>query len=638
MPLQRPADLTALTPDELSTWLAEIKAEAARIQAAHANGEKVDLSYVAQLQTWAGEVTADNERRAAENNDAAAEAEALAALANLTAEPAPQGDEGAQSAPAPEGAPVPEPAAADADAVVNAAERILAAFVNKLPATTPPPPPEGGDGGGSAPSVADLVGAGAGSGAPPEQAATVYPTMNAAPDLGNGYASGQLLADRAQLAGAVKARIKSYGQMPSRADNAAILPKPLPVPAHQLAALEVAQAAGGFAGTGRTQVIKNPTRHGVATIYRDETDEQFGTDRDANTQVIQNAATEWVQRAREGRMAAMRGTDRLALIAAWCAPSEPLYELCNQSSTDGMLPLPERTLNRGGAIIPANGGYEFGAIYDAIGNNTATNQQLVDGVTKTCIEIPCLTTEDEREHADWLCITASILQRRAWPESIEAFIAMALAAKLQKTNSRIIADIVSKSTDAGTAVSCTDDDAFSSLLSAIELAITDISYRAYMSLTGEFEVVLPVWALPQLRAAIFRRRAIEDPVKQDAWMQQQFARIGATVHFVYGWQDQHVSPLITTYPGGLTPITSLPTEVDFLVYPAGTWVAGRTPVIDLDTIYDSAGLASNSYTALFVEDGWATLQSCPYSRVYTASLNPCGCGCDGTGGTSPTSP
>lgn len=626
MGLKRPADLAKLTPDELAAWLTKIKDEAATVRAAHAEGKAIDVSYVAQLTEWAAEVTAENTRRADEA-PAVPDADVLAALDALAVaddEPAPTdapADEAAPAAPAA----IPAAASADTDAVVAAAERILTAFAERVPAAPAPTAPEGdGGGSGGAPSVADLRGAGAGDGG--ADAAPRLPAMVAAADV-PGFATSQSLTERRQLADAVMARLKGYGQAASKRTGP-ILTKALPVHPGRLAAMEVAEAAGGFVGTGRRQVMSSPSRHGAAQIYRTETEEQFGSDREMNTRVLHNASREWVQRAREGRLMALRGADRTALIAAWCAPSEPLYELCDQSSTDGMLPLPERTLSRGGQILAADGGYEFGAIYDAIGDNTATNAELEAGVTKTCIEVNCLDTVDRRENADWLCITASILQRRAWPESIEAFISMALAAKLHKTNSRIIADIVSQSTDAGTAVACTDEDAFSSLLAAIELAITDISYRAYMSLAGEFEVVLPVWALPQLRHAVMNRRAIEDPVKADAWMQQQFAKVGATVHFVYGWQDAHVVTGSTTLPGGTVPLTTLPTEVDFLVYPAGTWIAGRTPVIDLDTIYDSATLATNSYTALFVEDGWTTLQACPYSRVYTASLDPCGCGCD----------
>src|SRR3546814_7262824 len=49
---------------------------------------------------------------------------------------------------------------------------------------------------------------------------------------------------------------------------------------------------------------------------------------------------------------------------------------------------------------------------------------------------------------------------------------------------------------------------------------------------------------------------------------------------------------------------SWPNTVDFLLYPAGTWVKGADDVIPLDTIYDSVGLGQNNYPALFNEQGY----------------------------------
>jgi hypothetical protein len=70
--------------------------------------------------------------------------------------------------------------------------------------------------------------------------------------------------------------------------------------------------------------------------------------------------------------------------------------------------------------------------------------------------------------------------------------------------------------------------------------------------------------------------------------------------------------------------------VQFLAYPAGTWVKAVQDVVNLDTIYDSTKLATNEYTALFAEDGWAMLQMGPTTRLYTAIADPSGVtGCCG---------
>jgi hypothetical protein len=618
MPLQRPDNLD--TPEARTAWLEAIRARGAELTAAQAAGPLTEdqLTEARQLGEWSTEV---RQLDAVAADTAAAQAAAAESLNGLGERAPATEPEPTPEAPVDEGG---ESVAAGAEAILVQAAESFAAALATAATRLPAPGDTNNDGPTTAPTVAQLLDNGAPSG-PPEDAPRL--AMVAAADVGGGFTSGQELADRRMLADAVQARLDGYGLQRTHTGPA------LKMPTTVIDAAEVVRMGSTVQMTGRSQRMQNPSRHGAARIFRDATDEQFDGDPQQNWNVANNAAAEWSARLSAGRQQAARGTiDRVGLVAAWCAPSESWYTLCNQTSLDGQLPLPERTVSRGGIILAEGGGYEFGTIYDLIGDNTATDAELTAGVTKTCIEVPCLDTVDERLNADWLCITASLLQRRAWPESIEALIAMALAAKAHKTNSRIIAAIVAASTAVEPTV-CTGQDAFSTLFQAIGLATVDLATRAYMSLGGEFEVVLPVWVREQLRTALINRRAVDDPVKADAWMQQQFAKLGVTVHFVYGWQDAHVTPAPAGFPGAATPIPALPTEVQFLIYPAGTWIKGVNPVIDLDTIYDSTNLATNQYTALFVEDGWLALQTCPYSRVYTVPVDPCACGCSGT--TSP---
>lgn len=614
--LTRPDNLD--TPEARAEWLAAIQAAGRELTEAAREGtlEAADIEYVNQLRDWATEV---RDLNTAAQNPGDDQGAALAALESITATDAPETPEGGDGAPAP-------PEATENTDVVALAERVLTAFndaANRAPA--PAPAPDGGEdgGGGGAPSVADL----AGDAEVPETDTERLPAMVAAADIGGGFTSGQAIEDRRMLGEAVRARLAGYGM--SRRGDGPVLAGSKELPVRKLGGIEVRQAGNSYAMTGRTQTMHTPNRHGAASITREAIGTPFGGDAEANWSIANEAAGEWQTRLAAGRREAIAGNvDRDALIAAWCAFSDPIRTLCDQSSTDGMLPAPERTVDRGGVIVAEGGGYDFGTIYDAIGDNTATDAELTAGVTKTCIEVPCLDGVDERLNADWLCVTASLLQRRAWPESIEAFISMALAAKLQKTNSRFIAAIVAASTEVDP-VTCAGADAFTALFQVIGLAVQDMSYRAYMGMPTEFEVVLPAWVREQVRLAVMNRRAIEDPVKADTWMQQQFAKLGVTVHWVYGWQDAHIDTVTPGLPGAATPITELPTEASMLIYPAGTWVKGVQPVIDLDTIYDSTQLATNSYTALFVEDGWLALQVCPYSRVYTVPVDPCLCGpCD----------
>jgi hypothetical protein len=125
-----------------------------------------------------------------------------------------------------------------------------------------------------------------------------------------------------------------------------------------------------------------------------------------------------------------------------------------------------------------------------------------------------------------------------------------------------------------------------------------------------------------MRADWSRRNAIEDPNLTDAIIGQWFSVRNINVQFVYDWQDAFASGGAGL--GNATPLTALPTSLVFLMYPTGTWVRAVSDVISLSSIYDSAKLATNQVTQLFVEQGWAMVQMCNTSRAYTLNICPSG--------------
>jgi hypothetical protein len=91
---------------------------------------------------------------------------------------------------------------------------------------------------------------------------------------------------------------------------------------------------------------------------------------------------------------------------------------------------------------------------------------------------------------------------------------------------------------------------------------------------------------------------------------------------VYDWQDSFAG--VAAGPGGASALQDFPQEVTYLLYAAGTWVRGVADVITLDTVYDSANLALNQFTALFTEEGVLVAKMGHDSRAYTVPLCPSG--------------
>lgn len=320
--------------------------------------------------------------------------------------------------------------------------------------------------------------------------------------------------------------------------------------------------------------------------------------------------------------------DSLVAAAGWCAPSETDYDICLQITTDGLADFPEVQARRGG--IRHNTGIEFDSIFGTgTGFFDLTEAQVAAGVTKTCLEIPCPDFVDTRLGVTGLCLTGNILSIRGYPEFTATFTRGAVAASAHQINREQISDVVAGSTSVDlTAFApwATDGSTVSQVMSAAEMAAVDIKYRLRMQRSGTLEAIFPFWILAQMRADWIRRNGGDYQntlTLADSAIMAAFRERGVRPQFVYDWQDAF-SNVPGTGAGADTPITSFNKSLQFLMYPAGTWVRAVNDVITLNSVYDSTKLATNQVTHLFTETGWAMLKMCPVSRVYTVPICPSG--------------
>jgi hypothetical protein len=113
---------------------------------------------------------------------------------------------------------------------------------------------------------------------------------------------------------------------------------------------------------------------------------------------------------------------RGSLLASggWCSPSETVYDLFELEGTDGLVSVPEFQVARGGirftqgpdfATLFADTGFTFTEEDDAEGNYDGGEPG-----DKPCYKVECPDFTEERLQVTGLCITAGILQNRAYPE------------------------------------------------------------------------------------------------------------------------------------------------------------------------------------------------------------------------------
>jgi hypothetical protein len=360
---------------------------------------------------------------------------------------------------------------------------------------------------------------------------------------------------------------------------------------------------------------KSAQQHTVAMVRREFSDEFSMGELDSDEVLKQK-----LDHLRDEKR--LEGGSLLAGVG-WCAPSETIYTTCNQVTISGILSLPEIGARRGG--VRHNQGIDFSTIFGAgTGYNILTEAQVISDTAKTCVAIPCPSFVDDRLKVAVLCLTGDILQNRGYPEFVSEFVQGAIATQAHNVNKQVIADIVTGSTavNINGEPFLSDGSVVSNLMSAVDMAVVDIKYRLRLEVGATVQIVLPLWIQAQLRADWIRRNANPDVDLADSAIAAMFAARSAAVSYVYDWQDAFSG--VAGNPGDATPLIALPTSVQFLAFPAGTWVLARQDVIRLDSIYDSTNITTNKVTQLFLEDGFRAMRFCPLSRVYTLAICPSG--------------
>ena len=331
-------------------------------------------------------------------------------------------------------------------------------------------------------------------------------------------------------------------------------------------------------------------RYGVATLRRPETEFTISGKMSTSEQlaIVQEAA---------------RGQRLQTLMAsgAWCAPSDTLYTFCENETAESLFTLPEVTITHGGlnftkgpqlSDLLANP--DFGFIQ--------TEAEAEAGTPKVCFEFECPPFEDHRLDAFGYCFKAPILTASpaGWPELIRRFLNLSTIGWQYKMAAEMLARV---SADLGPATVFVNLGSVSAdILDALSLQAVIIRQEQFLSPTATIETVLPIWAKEIFRADMARRSGQALLAFTDAQIQQGFAARNLAPQWINAYQPVDAAG------------TAWPTTLEVLIYPAGTYVWGENDVINLDTVYDSAGLEVNMYTAVFFEEAGMLINQCGEGR------------------------
>lgn len=312
------------------------------------------------------------------------------------------------------------------------------------------------------------------------------------------------------------------------------------------------------------------------------------------------------------------------LLAAggWCAPAEQRYDVCNLAALDGLLDLPSVSVPRGSISYFRDLRYSAvaTAALDGIGDFTNAELEVLPPVVKPCVEIPCIDPVTFTLDAVSFCVRAGILQHRAFPELIEAWMSQALIAYQHYLNARRIAAIVALATAHNVVTVPVHVGALAQFLAALDLQATDIRFDHGMAQDEVIEGFAPFWLPSVFRADVSKRANDAQWNFTRAELDSLLAARGIRLQWVKDYIDAPFT--------GASDVLLWPNTVNVVLYPAGAYLNAADPIIRVGGLQDSTLLQTNREQILFLETAEGIMPGCGDGTVLTIGL----CASGETGG------
>ncbi|QQO39426.1 major capsid hexamer protein [Microbacterium phage Namago] len=303
--------------------------------------------------------------------------------------------------------------------------------------------------------------------------------------------------------------------------------------------------------------------------------------------------------AAEGRL---KGNS-LTAAGGWCAPSEIIFGFLELETAEGIMSMPEIGAPRGG--IQFTKGPQLGdlLIDTDLGWVMTEAQAEAGGFTKPVFDIECPDWDEVRMDAVGWALRAGLLTNTTYPELLRRYLALALIVHARRMNKLTIDRTRALITQTMTLASVgAVPSATADFLDAIELGAMRIREQFSMGLNATVEGKFPLWARMVVRSDLSRRTGVDMLSVSNRQIDGWFSERQISPEFVRDYQP--INGGATTVEGGTGNWTTMPTKIEFMLYPAGSYVRIAEDVMDLDTVYDQDNLTKNQFLAAFFEEGF----------------------------------
>ncbi|MFJ6014467.1 major capsid protein [Streptomyces sp. NPDC092952] len=305
----------------------------------------------------------------------------------------------------------------------------------------------------------------------------------------------------------------------------------------------------------------------------------------------------------------------LVASGGWCAPSETIYELTDTACPDMLWDAPEIQLARGGLRYYKPLSLDVSAM-----TWVHTEADDISGAEKPCFRVPCPDPVEVRCEAVGVCLEAGILTQRHFPELVAWYLRNAMVAHEIRLRQVLFQQAVATATPV---ILPETMAALSAIYGAIGLQAADMIERHSLCESTAIEVALPWWSKNLFLADVARQNGKDICDVDPGCIQNAFSTLGVRVQWARGLAPTPTTG-VPTEIGGETPATAWPSQLSFLMYPAGSLQIGRGEEVNLGVVHDSAKFVTNDYTALFAEECVALVDRSVDTRLVTVPVCPTG--------------
>lgn len=305
--------------------------------------------------------------------------------------------------------------------------------------------------------------------------------------------------------------------------------------------------------------------------------------------------------------------DREEMMAAYCAPATPSYELHCQNtlrrpvfnSLPGYAaPRMKVSVQSSPTLADITGGH--GIWTDADDDNPAS--------TKDSQTITCGSTTEYKMYGVWKQLTVQNLMAMSYPELVEAWLNRLGAATARMAEQQLLIAMASGATDIN--APALGYGATTSILSTMLNYLALYQETQRWDITENMEAWAPRWVLYGIKMDLLRRRQTGSSVPRvatDAEVEAMFSNAGFNIHWFIDTPTWSVA-----IPGvGASNLNLIPQSVQILVAPPGKFALMQKGELSIGvtgnhTYRDNSSNARNRFTMFWETfEGIVNTTSCP---------------------------